>query len=256
MKVLKVVLEGVTTSFRYPHFLVGRQPSLPLPPPSTIYGHIAGALGYYPDPRSLEFAYSFSCAGSCDDLETQHILSISTGSLDKKWGYIKNLEGGANPAYRQVLLFPRLNLYVKATNLDEYYRAFREPRYAVILGRSQDLATYTEVSLIELEAGSEGYLEGTLLPNSFRQERTNAGILIQLPRFINPNNRGEVEWQMYLAIEKAVLADQNSTNARSARRLWTEGAELWADTSSLSREAKPCLLYFHSFVETGVTANV
>lgn len=32
MRVLKVVLEGTTTSFRYPHFMLSIQPSFPLPP--------------------------------------------------------------------------------------------------------------------------------------------------------------------------------------------------------------------------------
>src|SRR5690349_16743254 len=147
MRVLKVELEGMTTSFRYPHFLVGRQPSLPLPPPATIYGHISSALGYWPDPASVQFAYSFRCAGRVDDLESQHIVGASSGRFK---GYPKNLEGNINPTYRQVLLSPRLSLYLLADNLEHYLQAFRQPRYAVVLGRSQDLATYTRVEMIEL----------------------------------------------------------------------------------------------------------
>ncbi len=60
MRVLKVVLEGITTSFRYPHFMMGVQPSFPMPPPATIYGHICSALGEWIDPKGLAFAYHFT----------------------------------------------------------------------------------------------------------------------------------------------------------------------------------------------------
>lgn len=51
MQVLKIVLEGVTTSFRYPHFMLGVQPSFPPPPPATIYGHVCSALGEWVAPE-------------------------------------------------------------------------------------------------------------------------------------------------------------------------------------------------------------
>ena len=50
MRVLKVTLEGITTSFRYPHFMVNVQPSYRMPPPATIYGHICSALGEWVSP--------------------------------------------------------------------------------------------------------------------------------------------------------------------------------------------------------------
>src|SRR5260221_7605158 len=92
MRVLKVTLEGITTSFRYPHFMTGVQPSFPVPPPSTIYGHICSALGEWVDPEGLAFAYHFTAQESVVDLEHIHVLSASTGKLPGSQ-YPKVLEG-------------------------------------------------------------------------------------------------------------------------------------------------------------------
>ncbi|MEI7556904.1 CRISPR-associated protein Cas5 [Candidatus Chlorohelix sp.] len=249
MRVLKVELEGTTTSFRYPHFLVGRQPSMPLPPPATIYGHIASALGEFPDPAELQFGYCFTYAGRSDDLETQHIVSVSTGKIDKKWGYIKNLEGSINPSNREVLLFPKLTLYIKSDNLDFYEARFRQPRYAVVLGRSQDLATYTGVTQIDLVESVSGYFEGTLLSNSFRKERTNAGSLMQMPRFINPENRQEVDWEMYLVIEKPVFTSDAPNDKRSSQKVWSGDISFLVDPDAgLVKKNQSRIVTFHSFM--------
>lgn len=203
-RVLRIDLEGTMTSFRYPHFLVGRQPSYPMPPPATIYGHVASALGEFPDRSAFRFAYSFACAGKGDDLETAHLVEVGSRRPDRTLGFVKNLEGNANPVWREVLLFPRLTLYLDAPgHLDDFARAFREPRFPVVLGRSQDLAAYRSVELVELEDAPAGYLEGTLLPWSWRL-RTPAGVLATMPRFIDPLDRRRVDWAPYLVLERRV----------------------------------------------------
>lgn len=75
MRVLKVVAEGVTTSFRYPHFIQQVQPTFPMPPPATIYGHIASALGEWFDPTGVQFAYHFTYAAKIRELEHTILLS-------------------------------------------------------------------------------------------------------------------------------------------------------------------------------------
>src|ERR1039458_9248652 len=75
LPVLRISVEAPVTSFRYPHFLVGRQPSYSMPPPSTIYGHIGSALGELPDPGSFQFGYDFRFSGHSSDLEHQHIIT-------------------------------------------------------------------------------------------------------------------------------------------------------------------------------------
>src|SRR5258708_7142170 len=81
MRVLKVVLEGETTSFRYPHFMFGVQPSFPLPPPATIYGHICSTMGEQVDLEGLRFAYHFTAEASFEDLEHVHVLEAKSGML-------------------------------------------------------------------------------------------------------------------------------------------------------------------------------
>ena len=45
MKYLRILIEGWTASFRYPAFISGFQPTLPVPPLSTIYGLLSAAKG-------------------------------------------------------------------------------------------------------------------------------------------------------------------------------------------------------------------
>src|SRR5258705_43795 len=102
MRVLKIVLEGMTTSFRYPHFMLSVQPSFPLPPPETIYGHICTALGEWVAPDGLAFAYHFTAAGEGEDIEHIHVLAAATGKLPGT-RIAKVLEGNVNPFTRNVL---------------------------------------------------------------------------------------------------------------------------------------------------------
>lgn len=80
MRVLKVEGQGLTTSFRYPFFMVGQQPTFEMPPPATIYGHICSAVGDLVDPTSLQFAYWFDHAGNIEDLEHFHSTSVAPRS--------------------------------------------------------------------------------------------------------------------------------------------------------------------------------
>lgn len=205
MEVLRVELEGITTSFRYPHFLVGRHPSYKMPPPATIYGHICSALGEWIEPKLLQFGYCFTYGGKCDDYEHIYKVTVASGKLDKRWKYPRNIELELDPVSREILLFPKLTLYINTTSLlDKLFEAFQKPRYAVILGRSGDLATYKNIEITTLEQSSKGYFENTLLPWSFRT-RTTAGTSVLMPKFINPENRKQVTWERYIILDHRVF---------------------------------------------------
>lgn len=199
MRVLKVVLEGITTSFRYPHFMMGVQPSFPMPPPATIYGHICSALGEWVDAAGLAFAYHFTAQQSVEDLEHIHVLSASSGNLPGSQ-HPKVLEGNVNPFKRTVLFQPRLVLYLNRT---EWASAFHTPRYPVILGRSQDLATYTSVSVVDLETSEQIYLEHTLLPYKMAT-RTSVGIVTLMPRWIDYERNRQPHFARYLILQRRV----------------------------------------------------
>src|SRR5579863_521116 len=80
MRVARVTVHAPVTSFRYPFFVTGRQPTFDIPPPSTVHGHCASALGAWPDPRQFFFGIYFSFRARAGDLEHQHITEALGGS--------------------------------------------------------------------------------------------------------------------------------------------------------------------------------
>ena len=235
MQALKIVLEALTTSFRYPHFMLGVQPSFPLPPPATIYGHICSALGDWVDPAGLAFAYHFTAAGEGHDLEPIHVLSASSGKLPG--GEPKVLEGNINPFKRQLLLFPRLTLYL---NRPEWIDAFRFPRYPVVLGRSQDLAAYTHIDIVDLQQADQVYFEHTLLPFAMATQAP-AGVVTLMPRWINYRQRRQPSFARYL-----VLTERITT--RQMLRFGQQSATYWSDPTAPVVDGLPLGLWFHTFV--------
>lgn len=200
MRVLKVELEGLTTSFRYPHFMWGRQPTFPMPPPATIYGHICSAVGDWVDPRGVEFGYVFTHEGQATDLEHCHTLSVASSRAAFEWKGERisaNLQGVVNPLKRDFLFRPRLTLYLNRLDWLEYFHA---PRYPVVLGRSQDLATYTRIAVVELEERDDAYYEHTLLPWAWRI-RTGRGVTVTMPRFVDYHNNREPQFDRYIVIQ-------------------------------------------------------
>ncbi len=201
MRVLKVVLEGITTSFRYPHFMMSVQPTFPMPPPDTIYGLICSALGEWVDPGGVAFAYHFTSQGSVEDVEHIHVLSAASGKLQGT-AYPKALEGNVNPFRREILLYPRLVLYL---NRPEWERAFRHPAYPVVLGRSQDLCAYTSISVVDLEPSQEAYFEHTLLPYEMATQ-TAVGIVTLMPRWLDYAQNRHPTFERYLLLQRPVLS--------------------------------------------------
>ena len=102
MRVLKVVAEGLTTSFRYPHFMQQIHPSFQMPPPATIYGHICSTLGEWFDPTGVQFAYHFTHQGQVKDIEHIIVLSPAGGSLPDT-PPLKVLQGNVPPFERPLL---------------------------------------------------------------------------------------------------------------------------------------------------------
>jgi len=202
MRVLKVVAEGLTTSFRYPHFMQQIHPSFPMPPPATIYGHICSALGEWFDPTGVQFAYHFTHEGQVQDVEHIIVLSRSVGYLPGT-KIPKVLQGNVNPFERELLFRPRLTLYI---NQPGWGPAFRSPRYAVVLGRSQDLFTYTHIGMVELEQADRAYFEHTLAPHEMAL-RTMRGVTVLMPRYLDYNRNRAPVFSRYMVIKERVLSD-------------------------------------------------
>ncbi len=240
MRVLKVVAEGPTTSFRYPHFMQGVHPSFPMPPPATIYGHICSALGKWFDPAGVNFAYQFTHAGEVRDVEHIIMLKPATGTVPGT-KLPKVLEGSVNPFKRQLLFQPRLTLYL---NRPEWEPAFRSPCFAVVLGRSQDLFTYTEVKVVELKQAEKAYFQNTLLPHEWVLY-TNRGIAVLMPRFLDYTRNRQPSFARYVILNERVVLP----NDEVPRFKDLSYGPYWVDPTAPTYNGIPQGLAFLSFVE-------
>lgn len=239
MEVLKITAEGLTTSFRYPHFMLGIQPTYQMPPPATIYGHICSAMGEWVCADGLMFAYHFTYQAQFDDVEHVHVLEASDAARGKLPGtdWHKAMEGNINPFKRAVLYRPRLVLYL---NRPEWLDAFRSPRYAVALGRSQDLCMYSDVRVISLTRANAAYFEHTLAPYDFTM-RSPRGLAVLMPRWLDYRRRRQPVFDRYVMLRQRVhtMAGDDYT------RLGAE--QYWTDPDTPADRGAHLGLLFHSF---------
>jgi CRISPR-associated protein Cas5t len=238
MRVLKVEARGLTTSFRRPHFRYGIQPTFRMPPPATIYGHLCSTVGELVPPESVAFAYHFTAEAHFSDVEHIHLVAAAAGKLEGT-ALPKVLEGKVNPFKREMLFRPRLTFYLTRPDWEP---AFRRPRYAVVLGRSQDLFSYTSIQVVELEQARHAYFEHTLLPYHMAVQ-VGAGIVELMPRYIDYERKRADTYGQYLLLEQRVHSED----------FWTFGAEpslYWVDPTSERDSDRGTLfgLSFHTFV--------
>jgi CRISPR-associated protein Cas5t len=233
MRVARVQVEAPVTSFRYPHFLIARQASFDMPPPSTIYGHVASALGELPPPAAFRFAYNFTFVARASDLEHQHVITAGGRSFDAAGRKRRtSVRARVQPHLRDFLFRPRLTLYLDPPDLAA---AFRRPAFCVVLGRSQDLAEIVRVDEIELEQRTGAYLENTLLPFSFRAS-VGFGVTMLMPRYIEPPPERRAHFERYIVLHDRVFGGTvTSAEALGPRRiLMRDGTDpvWWVDTST------------------------
>lgn len=148
MKFLRILIEGWTASFRYPTFISGFQPTLPVPPLSTIYGLLSAAKGDLVTPNDTNVGFVFESEAKSVDLETIYELRGLTGNK-------------SNVAKREFLFNPKLYLYLDKFDFKEF---FEKPAYPILLGRSSDLAYINEIKEVELKKKSCVNLGKTILP--------------------------------------------------------------------------------------------
>lgn len=263
MKVTRVKMEGITTSFRYPHFMWGRHPTYEMPPPATIYGHICSAVGEWVEPEEIRFGYWFTYAGKGEDLEHIHAISRREDfrredgfgkilAWEKETGQLASVGGVVNLLIREFLFLPKMLLYIYPA---DFTACFRQPCYSTILGRSQDLITYLEVEEVELLEARQAYYEHTLLPWEIRT-RIGRGITVTMPRFIDYRKGRRPYFSRYLILHERVV-DRPLTNAEdeefAREMLHYEGKELIHLVDPDSPEITGCHrgVWLHSFVDEG-----
>ena len=239
MRVLKIVAEGLTTSFRYPHFMQQIHPSFPMPPPATIYGHICSVLGEWVDPQNIQFAYHFTHQGKVTDVEHIIVLSNAGGKLPDRSP--KVLEGNVNPFEREMFFRPRLVLYL---NRPEWEPAFRSPHYALALGRSQDLFTYTQVTTVDLVQAEQAYFEHTLAPHAMALQ-FGRGISFTMPRYLNYEQNRTPVFAQYVVLQSRVKLPPNQDELRFSHLAY---GPYWTDPTAPAVDGLHLGLQFLTFV--------
>jgi len=143
MKVYRIKLSSWTASFRYPNLISGFQPTLDVPPISTVLGLINAAAGHYVEYSGINIGYYFEYGAKATDLETIYQIELKT---TQSGSYPSNLTK-SNVINREFLYDCRLYIYVQDEKTKEY---FRKPYYSLVLGRSGDLVTVDAIEELEL----------------------------------------------------------------------------------------------------------
>ena len=153
IEAIRITISAYTASFRVPHF-VGHQLTLTVPPLSTIYGLISAAAGRWVSPEEVEWL-AYRCEYKSKAMDTEAILTVERPSPSDFARFVTR-----NVLSREFLIMPYLTLYLPP----DWENAFRRPRYALLLGRTQDVATVEEVKHISLNPVQDGVVSGVLLP--------------------------------------------------------------------------------------------
>jgi len=158
MKMNRIKISSWTASFRYPNLISGFQPTLEVPPISTVLGLINAAAGKYINYKQLVIGYYFEYDSKAVDLETIYQIELKTS---KSESYPNNMVK-SNVINREFLFNCNLYLYLPNDELNEY---FRKPHYQLLLGRSNDLATVEKIEEVDLEENNfPENIKGQIIP--------------------------------------------------------------------------------------------
>ncbi|MFZ4475356.1 MAG: type I-B CRISPR-associated protein Cas5b [Saprospiraceae bacterium] len=155
MKLMRIDLSAWTSSFRYPNLISGIQPTLDVPPVSTVLGLLNAAAGRYllHEPE-LRLGYYFEYASRGWDMET--IYQIESNNTGKPTNNAKS-----NVIQREFLFEGKLSIYLEDLALAHI---FEEPIFPLLLGRSCDLATVDAITEVELPKVTASKVVGQVIP--------------------------------------------------------------------------------------------
>lgn len=169
MKVYRINITSWTASFRYPNLISGVQPTLEVPPLSTVLGLMNAAAGQYLRHSSLKIGYFFKYEAKAEDLETIYqykaIKDNKTKQFRKdKYGNftVANKNITSNIVLRHFLFNNQLSIYLTDSKLVNF---FKNPYYQLVLGRSNDLATIESIEKVNLVVKSAATkIRGQIIP--------------------------------------------------------------------------------------------
>lgn len=154
MRAFRIKINSWTSSFRYPNLISGFQPTLEVPPVSTIMGLINAASGKYLENRQIDLGYYFNFKIKTIDLET--IYQIKANDKNYPDNSVKS-----NVIQREFLYDCQLFLFLVD---EELVSCFRQPAYQLLLGRSGDLAGVESIKEVELQEVSNARIAGQVVP--------------------------------------------------------------------------------------------
>lgn len=202
MKVFKVDITAWTSSFKFPNLISGFQPTLEVPPISTVLGLINAASGKYQKYDKLKIGYYFEFEAKQTDLETIYQIE----SHEK--GYPKNTTK-SNVINREFLFNSHLVIYLTDKEVVDF---FRTPVYSLLLGRSSDLATVNNIEEIELaDIHNADKIKGQIIPFI---DNYLPGLIQPLPKyFTNTIPRNNLGTEAYSVISFNASDIQTNLNA-------------------------------------------
>lgn len=171
MKQCRIQISSWTSSFRYPNIISGYQPTLEVPPISTVLGLINAAAGKYLQHKQLRLGYYFDYEAKGVDLETIYQIAAH------EKGYPESV-AKSNVINREFLFNCRLFLYVDNMEIIDY---LNNPYFSLLLGRSGDLATIHKSHEVDLkETANAENIKGQVVPFD---KNFLAGLIQPLPQY-------------------------------------------------------------------------
>jgi CRISPR-associated protein Cas5t len=250
MHVARVEIYAPVTSFRHPFLVTGRQPTSLMPPPSTIFGHCASALGRWPDPSAFFFGIYFAFTSRTQDLEHQHIAEAlgakAQAVVETPFGHQRATTGiTVQPVSRDFLFDTRMTLYVAA----ELGTAFRAPVHTVVLGRSQDLAEVVSVTEVTLERPQRARLDHTLLPFALRPA-VRFGSTVLLSRYVSPPPERQASFAQYIVLHEPMFFGVGANPNRALVLVEDLSmADFWCDPTVVDDEGFARGVWLHRVVD-------
>lgn len=224
MNVYKIDITSWTASFRYPNLISGMQPTLEVPPISTVLGLINAAAGTYLQHSDLQLGYYFEYEAEGEDLETIYQISSKDGAPTNN--------AKSNIIYRKFLFNNFLRIYTPDERIATY---LSQPHFQLVLGRMNDLATVKAISdketLEEVQNATE--IRGQVIPFRFHLP----GQIQALPKyFTNEFPRKNIGTEPFSIIGyKSRMFDSNVTAYRD-----------------VLPGGKPVDIYFHHLSFSGI----
>lgn len=209
LQAIRVTITGQTASFRVPGF-VAHQLTLPVPPLSTVYGLLSAAAGRWVMPQDVEWL-GYRCEYQARGMDLEAIITYSRSKPQDVARPDKR-----NVIWREFLLRPTLTLYLPRS----WMPAFRTPRYPLLLGRSQDLATVEQLREVQLCPVARGVVSGALLPLDLVMQGHAPAFIYNLPVAFGPEpERRLLGMQPFGALDALV----HRAELAPAGWLWSDG---------------------------------